>query len=62
MAAILKVEYLIESDEMNDEEYENQEFRTFEITQEMLIDIMEQRIELKKDECIYNDNFFVTKI
>ena len=62
MKPILKVEYLIDDDNMSDKEWENQEFREFTITQDMLVELVEKHVELKRDQTIDSSNFFINKI
>jgi hypothetical protein len=40
MAQHLKVEYRIENENMSDEEWENQEEKTFIVTEEMIYELM----------------------
>ena len=62
MKPILKVEYLIDDDNMSDKEWENQEFREFTITQDMLIELVGSHVKLERDQTIDSSNFFITKI
>jgi hypothetical protein len=59
---ILKVEYILDGDEMSDEEYENQKEKEFFITEDMIIDLMKESITLKRGQYICEDNLFITKI
>lgn len=59
---VIKIEYLIEDPNMSDDEYENQEFKDFYITEEMLYDIVCENTDLKPGQEISTDNFFIVKI
>lgn len=61
MKPILKVEYFIEDDKMSDDEYQNQEFKCFTITEEMILEIVENNVKLEKGQTICNNNFFIMK-
>ena len=62
MKPILKVEYLIDDDNMSDKEWENQEFREFTITEDMLIELVGSHVKLERDQTIDSSNFFINKI
>jgi len=57
----IKVEYIVDEDDMTDEEYENQEEKTFIITEDMIIEFMEDNISIPKGHEICRDNFYVNK-
>ena len=48
----LKIIYIFDNDEMSDEQFENQPDRTFVLTEEMIIDVMEKYVDLKKGDSI----------
>lgn len=62
MNPILRVNFFIERDDMSDDEYNNQEFNTFLITEDMIRILVEQNVRLKENETICDTNFFITKI
>ncbi len=55
----IKVEYIINGDDMSDEEYEDQEEKTFTVTEDMIIEFMEDNISIPKGHEICRDNFYV---
>ena len=57
---MIKIEYLIDRDDMTNEEYENQEEREFIVTKDMLYDLINAHVEFGKDEWICLDSFYVT--
>lgn len=62
MKAILEVEFLLERDDMTDEEYHNQEFKTILITEDMIIELVEKKANLKEGERLCEQNFFIKKL
>lgn len=63
MKPVLKVEYLVTEDSMAEEEYNNQEFRKFTITEEMILQIvMQNDPSISPDQCICKENFFIKKL
>lgn len=59
---ILRIEYFVESDEMTDEEYNDQEYREFIVTESMLRELVENNLSLKQNERVDDVNFFVYKL
>jgi len=57
---MIKINYIIEKDDMTDEEYENQEEREFIVTKDMLYELVNEHVSLGKDETICSENFYVT--
>jgi len=55
---ILKVQYILDHKNMTDDEYYKQDFLTFDITEEMIKDLVET---LKPEQSIDRTNFFVMK-
>lgn len=62
MTPVLEVEYFIEDDDMTDDEYQNQEFKTFIITEEMIHELVSKNVKLNKNQIICDKNFFINKI
>lgn len=60
MRPILKVEYLLNNSNMSDEELENQKFRTFYVTEDMLMDLVFQEDNsITSSDEIDEDNFYI---
>ena len=59
---VIKIEYRLESDLMTDEEYENQEEKTFIVTEEMLYNLVEENVILEEGYSIDDVNFYINKI
>lgn len=57
---MIKINYVIERDDMTDEEYENQEEQEFIVTEDMLYELVKENISLGKGEEICWENFYVT--
>jgi hypothetical protein len=57
---MINIKYIIDGDDMTDEEYENQEEREFIVTEDMLYDLVNEHVVLGKDEWICSDSFYVT--
>lgn len=56
---MIKINYVIESDGMTNEEYENQEEREFIISKDMLYELVQENVTLNKGEEISYQNFWV---
>lgn len=48
----LQIIYILDNDDMTDEQFEDQPDRTFVLTEEMIIDVMEKYVQLKKGDTI----------
>jgi hypothetical protein len=48
----LKIIYILDNDEMSDEQFEDQPDRTFVLTEEMIIDVKEKYVKLEKGDSI----------
>lgn len=59
---VLKVEYIFISDEMSDEEYSNQNDNIFYITEEMIYDLVREKVKIPEGFEICTDNFYINKI
>jgi hypothetical protein len=58
---LLKVEYIVDRDDMTEEEYQEQEERVFYVTEEMIMTLVQDHVTLNSDEYVCNQNFFITK-
>ena len=48
----LKIIYILDNDEMSDEQFKDQPDRTFVLTEEMIIEVMKKYVDLKKGDSI----------
>jgi hypothetical protein len=58
---VLKVEYIVDRDDMTDDEYQEQEERVFFVTQEMIMALVEENGDIKPGEYLCNQNLYITK-
>lgn len=58
----IKIVYRFDSDDMSDDEYENQEEKTFIVTKQMLHDLMYEHVVCEPGETIDDVNFYVSII
>lgn len=56
---MIKVEYRFEGEEMTDEQWENQEEKTFTITKDMVVRLIEMNTEIPKGLELDLDNIYV---
>jgi hypothetical protein len=59
---LLKVEYLVETEDMSDSEYYDQEERVFLVTEQMIMDLVSEHADLNPGEEISFDNFWVNQV
>lgn len=59
---MLKIKYYVCNDNMTDRELQNVKEREFIITEDMLQDLLEEKINLDKSNGEYIDQFYVNKI
>jgi hypothetical protein len=59
---LLKVEYLVETEDMSDSEYYDQEERVFLVTEQMIMDLVSEHADLNPGEEISFDNFWVNNV
>lgn len=59
---ILKIDYFVDSMNMTDEEYENQIFREFEVTEDMILEMVSNHVVLRSDEVVCSDNFYIYNV
>jgi hypothetical protein len=57
---VLKVEYIVDRDDMTEEEYQAQEEREFFVTKEMIMFLVEEYADFNPREYLCGENFFVT--
>ncbi len=59
----IKIEYYVLNDNMSDEEYNNPPCKTFEITEAMIIELIENNVKLSglKGDYIDSQNVYLTK-
>ena len=55
----IKVEYLVLSENMSQDQRNNTEFKTFEITLDMILELVTQNVSIKTSEYICPNNFFL---
>jgi hypothetical protein len=58
---VLKVEYIVDRDDMTDDEYQEQEEKVFFVTQEMIMALVEENGDFNPGEYLCTQNFFITK-
>jgi hypothetical protein len=58
---VLKVEYIVDRDDMTDDEYQEQEERVFFVTKEMIMELVEENADFNSGEWLCGENFFITK-
>jgi hypothetical protein len=58
---VLKVEYIVDRDDMTDDEYQAQEEKVFFVTQEMIMLLVEEYADFNPGEYLCGQNFFITK-
>lgn len=46
---MIKVEYLIDDDHMTEKEYEDQNYREFTITEDMIVQLINEHADLKRE-------------
>lgn len=54
----IEIEFVVERDDMSDEEFEEQESRIFIITKEDLINLTENGADLSSKETVCRNNFY----
>jgi hypothetical protein len=58
---VIKVEYMFNSEKMSDQEYSDQDDKTFYITKEMIYDLVRKNVQIPEGFEICQDNFYINK-
>lgn len=62
MKKVLKVEYLVDSDDMTDEQFENQPTRVLLLDGDVILEIIERYGEVRADETLDLDHVTLTLV